>query len=244
MAKTQTYEIVTIPPLQKEPEPEPNLLKLAEKLYNLRMNALQNSADAFASSYAAESQDGIARSISRLTNSKAVQFVALRNAISTTGSSGNGDDIDKLLSGEWVGLNVLLGPEEGSELSVPSANLDPFRRMTARASDQAPAWHSSLIHRPAKDGELHFHINGMFVDPSARGAGLGRELMEAALSRAEEMAIAAKSKLRVSLSVYGHNVAARKLYEDTGFKTLVEEQSRSRPDFMAVHMEKLWEVQP
>ena len=232
MADTPTYEIVNLPELRSDPEPEPNLLKLADKFYELRMNALQNSADAFASKYETESQDGVARSLVRLANPKAIHFVAIRKDPSTNNSSGDQSDLYKALTSDWVGLNVLLGPEEGTELSVPSANLDPFPRMTATATPQ-----SGIIHRPVELGELHFHINGMYVDPSARGAGLGRRLMDAALDRAKAEAAAAKIKLRVSLSVFSHNVAAKKLYENSGFKILKEERSRSREEYVAIHME-------
>jgi ribosomal protein S18 acetylase RimI-like enzyme len=239
MANEETYEIVVLPRLRSEPEPEPNLLKLADKFYELRMKALSNSADAFASKYETESRDGVARSLVRLTNPKAVQFVAIKSNRAADNSSSNQDELEKILASDWVGLNVLLGPEEGTELSVPSANIDPFQRMTAIAAPQ-----SDLIHRPAELGELHFHINGMYVDPSARGAGLGRKLMDAVLERAKADAAAAKTKLRVSLSVFSHNVAAKKLYENSGFKILKEEKSRSREGFVAIHMEMVVPADP
>jgi ribosomal protein S18 acetylase RimI-like enzyme len=155
---------------------------------------------------------------------------------SVTSSETDVNDIDKIAASDWIGFNVLLGPEEGSELSVPSANMDPFPRMTATATlpSSSPR---ELVHRPAELGELHFHINGMYVDPSARGAGLGRKLMDAALDRAKMEARAAKVRSRVSLSVYSHNVAAMKLYQASGLKVLKTEKSRSRPEYVAVHME-------
>ena len=232
----QTFEIVILPKLRSEPESEPKLLKLAEKFQDLRLNALRNAADAFASKYETESQDGIARAIHRLTSPKAVQFVAIKKTHNTDKTTDDGDELERILSSEWVGLNVLLGPEEGTELSVPSANLDPFPRMTAAAASPQL---SALIHRPVEGDELHYHINGMYVDSSARGAGLGRKLMDAALDRAKAEAASAKTKLRVSLSVFTHNVAAKKLYEASGFNVLKVEKSRSREEFVAVHMEMM-----
>ena len=234
MATSPTYKIVVLPNLRHEPEPEPNLLRLAEKFFELRMKALQKSADAFASKYETEVKDGPARSLSRLTNAKAVHFVAMK----TPGGINADTDvnsIESILASDWVGFNVLLGPEEGSELSVPSANLDPFPRMTATGTTQSGI--HELVHRPAEHDELHFHINGMYVDASARGAGLGRKLMDAALDRAKLEATNVKVRSRVSLSVYSHNVAAMKLYEASGFKVLKTEKSRSRPEYVAIHME-------
>ena len=236
MAETQTYEIVVLPKLRSEPELEPKLLKLAEKFQEFRLNALLNAADVFASKYETEKKDGIGRSIVRLTNAKAIHFVALRKAEHAADMNDNGDEFERILGSEWVGLNVLLGPEEGTELSVPSANLDPFPRMTAAAASPQL---STLIHRPVEGDELHFHINGMFVEPSTRGAGLGRRLMDAALDRAKAEAASANTKLRVSLSVFSHNIAAKRLYEASGFKVLKEEKSRSREEYVAVHMESI-----
>jgi ribosomal protein S18 acetylase RimI-like enzyme len=237
MAETQqTFEIVVLPKLRSEPEPEPKLLKLAEKFQDLRLKALRNAADAFASKYETESQDGIARAIHRLSNPKAIQFVALKKAQDTHDATDDEEEMERILASDWVGLNVLLGPEEGTELSVPSANLDPFPQMTAAVASPRL---SSLIHRPREGDELHYHINGMYVDPSARGSGLGRKLMDAALNRAKAEAASAKTKLRVSLSVFTHNVAAKKLYEASGFYVLKEETARSREEFLAAHMEMI-----
>ncbi len=55
-------------------------------------------------------------------------------------------------------------------------------------------------------------INGLGVDEAARGAGVGRALVTAALDRAR-----AQGALRVTLRVLGHNAAARRLYESLGF---------------------------
>ena len=50
------------------------------------------------------------------------------------------------------------------------------------------------------------------MDEGARGAGVGRALLTAAVGRAR-----AQGALRVTLRVLGHNAPARRLYESAGF---------------------------
>ena len=235
MAQTYTFQIVTLPKLRTGPENEDRSIRLAEKFRGLRLKSLKEAADAFASNYEKESKYGLDLTLQRMANAKAAHFIALRKLVSEDRSPGDGDDVDRIISSDWVGMVVLLGPEEGSELSVPSANLDPFPRMTAgQITQPEPA----LFEKSGLPNSLHFHINATFVDPSARGGGLGQALIDAALRRADAEAAKINANLRVTLSVFTHNVAARKLYERAGFKVLKEVQARSRPEFVAVHMER------
>ncbi|MFI6843492.1 GNAT family N-acetyltransferase [Kitasatospora sp. NBC_00085] len=55
-------------------------------------------------------------------------------------------------------------------------------------------------------------IQGLAVDASARGRGLGRALVEAACTAARE-----QGARRITLRVLGHNAPARRLYEACGF---------------------------
>ncbi|MFJ8823174.1 GNAT family N-acetyltransferase [Streptomyces sp. NPDC102467] len=55
-------------------------------------------------------------------------------------------------------------------------------------------------------------IQGLAVADSARGHGLGRTLVRAAVDRARE-----QGARRITLRVLGHNTPARKLYEAEGF---------------------------
>jgi ribosomal protein S18 acetylase RimI-like enzyme len=57
-------------------------------------------------------------------------------------------------------------------------------------------------------------LEDIFVEPSARGSGLGRALAEAALARARERGCA-----RVELDVNEANPAALALYESLGFES-------------------------
>ncbi len=68
-------------------------------------------------------------------------------------------------------------------------------------------------------------IVGMYVEPSLRGSGAGRALMQAALERARSL-----PGLRIIvLTVTDGNVAAQRLYETCGFETFGVE-----PDAMYV----------
>jgi len=57
-------------------------------------------------------------------------------------------------------------------------------------------------------------VGGVFVDPTARGRGIGQELVEAALASARE------ERVRVGLYVREDRAEARRLYERLGFRPL------------------------
>lgn len=227
MTGKATYHIVLVPKLS---ETHKDISGLAKKFREFRLGALTKSPDAFASTYEVESQRGLDQSIQRLISPKAAQFVALRSAIPHDTPQSETEAIERLLDDEWVGLNVLLGPEEGDELSGPSANLEkttpglwpPNTRFFARS--ESPL-------------DLHFHVNGMYVDPETRGSGLGKALMDAVLQRADAEAAKVSGKARVSLSVYDYNVAARTLYTRAGFEVVKEAPSRTKPGHIAIHMQ-------
>jgi ribosomal protein S18 acetylase RimI-like enzyme len=230
MANTPTYRVVLVPQLT---ENDSDINSFAQKYREFRLRALKEAPDAFASTYEDEIQRGLEQSVQRLTNPKAAHFIALRATEQHESTEGRDGDVQCLLHDQWVGAVVLLGPEEGDEFSVPSANIDPFKQMTGTA-----AMNSYRLFEKSEDPlDIHFHINGTFVDPSARGNKLGDRLMAAALKLAEEEAVKHDRKLRVTLSVFSHNPAARRLYEKAGFRVLRQSVARSKQGFIAIHMQ-------
>jgi RimJ/RimL family protein N-acetyltransferase len=71
---------------------------------------------------------------------------------------------------------------------------------------------------------------GMYVEPSHRGQGLGRALLEAALSRARGI----DGLSAVHLAVNEANPVARRLYESLGFETWGIEPDAFRVDEVPV----------
>ena len=234
MAELDTFRIVTLPKPRDRTNPDTTTIAMAEKLRNLRLQSLHVAPDAFASTFEDESKCGLDMTLDRMTNPKAVQFVAIKKSPGTGPTFDNSNDIDKFLKDQWLGLIVLLGPvEDNPDEGAPKR--DPFARMTAADREVAYLDSGGLESRASA---LHYHLNGMFVDLSARGGGLAKALVNAALQSAEAAASQANAAMRVTIIVYKHNVAARALYEKIGFKVVGERPSLTLDDgSIAVDME-------
>lgn len=64
-------------------------------------------------------------------------------------------------------------------------------------------------------------VHDLVVDPSRRGQGVGRLLLDAALG-----ALTARGAPRVVLSTAAHNAAAQRLFERAGFRPTMIEMTR------------------
>jgi GNAT superfamily N-acetyltransferase len=107
------------------------------------------------------------------------------------------EDENEVLGREWLGSVVLFGP------------LD-----------------SSSAYNKTRNVCMIFDIYALFVLPSARGLGLGRRLMEAAIGHAKSLARERQAKeLIIKISYRAENVKALKLYQTLGFalKSSVED---------------------
>ena len=170
-----SHRIVTIPKFDGDATTNDQQLALAHKFRDFRLFALKTSPGAFASTYEEESRRGLDHTLERLMSIKATQFVALAVDGTLEDDAVCEADMSDLLQRDWLGTVVLMGPNEGSK--IISANADPVDQMAARGDQVA---------EEDSHGALHFHLNGMFVQISARRSGMGRRLIEAALGMARE----------------------------------------------------------
>ena len=209
-----TYRIATIPKLDGRMN-EDDQLALAHKFREFRLLALRTAPGAFASNYDDEAKRGLDHTFERLRHAKAKQFVALAGEASTPDMAQVCEaDVSELLGHDWLGFIVLIGPEEG--LGHVSAKADPYSQMADETSLQGTA-------REMHDNEImRFHLNGMFVSPSARRCGMGARLIEAAL-KAAEVTSERGSGFRCTIIVDEWNHAAIKLYERVGFEVVAKE---------------------
>lgn len=72
---------------------------------------------------------------------------------------------------------------------------------------------AGLMREPSFKRRHALKIWGVYVRPSARGLGIGRALMTAALDRARGL----DGAVRVGLTMESGNLSAQKLYESVGF---------------------------
>jgi len=207
-----SYRIVTIPKFARDETNNPPLA-LARRFRDFRLLALKTSPGAFASTYENESQRSIDHTLEHLRNTKATHLVALAAEDALNYDVVCEADTDVLFQYDWLGTVVLIGPNEGSK-SI-SANAEPLGQM-ATQSDQVA---------DVKGQEaLHFHLNGMFVQPIARGSAMGRRLIEAALGKAREKCASSGVKgLHCTIIVDEWNNSARRLYARCGFEVVATE---------------------
>ncbi|KAK1066647.1 hypothetical protein LTR74_007017 [Friedmanniomyces endolithicus] len=222
-----TVDVRRLPRLPNGPGEDPSAITLATKYRDLRLHALHTSPEAFASSFEIESQWGLDRTVARLSNPQAAHFIATLADRDTSGTSNNNDET-ALQSQQWVGFIALLGPTlSKSESSAKvSAAHDPFAQMQAtglsnnlvRTSEQA------TTSRPPQSGMLSYHIGAVFVERGMRKAGVGRALIDAALSEAETQVHERKaSAFECTMHVDTYNDAAIRLYQKVGFEVVGEE---------------------
>ena len=208
-----SYRIVTIPKFDGNATNNKPPLALAHKFRDFRLLALKTSPGAFASTYEEESRRGLDHTLERLMSIKATQFVALAVDGTLEDDAVCEADMSDLLQRDWLGTVVLMGPNEGSK--IISANADPVDQMAARGDQVA---------EEDSHGALHFHLNGMFVQISARRSGMGRRLIEAALGMArEKVKYSDMSGMHCTIIVDEWNNSARSLYARCGFEVVATE---------------------
>lgn len=218
------YKVVTLPKLdQQSYRKDSQATSLAHTFRDFRLLALKTAPAAFAASYHEESQRGLEQTFERLTNVKAIQFVALPHGDGESPPHAEVSDanIEELLSQSWLGTIVILGPQNDTSQPV-TASTDPFAAMTSANIEESTP-------RPEKQAKLHYHLNGVFVVPTARGSGLGRRLIEAALRKAKADGDRSKRDAVCTIIVDEWNEAAKGLYERCGFAVVARQTYVQRP---------------
>lgn len=231
MSAPDRFRVVVIPTLDSLSDLDATSKALAERFRELRLRSFKLAPDAFASKYEEELQQGLDATVTRLSNDKAIHFIAIDNEGL---ENARCNDVQALENGGWVGMIVLLGPQEDDHAAGPMKGPDPFMRMTS-ADRNAKVLQASEHIRDTS--ALHFHLNGMFVDPTVQKAGLGSRLVHLAIDRAKAEAAKHNATCRITITAYDHNVAACRLYEKAGLKILEKWPSMTKgPDVTAVGM--------
>ena len=89
-----------------------------------------------------------------------------------------------------------------------SASSDPWKAPKGLSRDMLP---------------LHYRINGMFTLPKARGQGIAKALLQRSIEYGRDEAFACGKTFELSILVDADNLAARSLYEKSGFALVREE---------------------
>lgn len=223
MATHRTTTVVELPKPPSAAEDDADWTELAQKFRNLRLRSLKTSPEAFASTYEAESQRGLGQTFDRLRNSKARQFVAVENDDGNQDCSPDAQEIVSICNCEWIGMIVLIGPMEGSF----SAEADPIKSAVRGCGNDTST--PTEVSKSTTSPPVEFVLNGVFVEPSARGRGFGKALMEAAVDHARSHGSSASAEKFITVLVNGENVEARKLYEKAGFRRVGEGSYTQQP---------------
>ncbi|KAF2018804.1 hypothetical protein BU24DRAFT_458539 [Aaosphaeria arxii CBS 175.79] len=182
----------TIHPLPKS-HPNPSTwTRILASHKHLRLTSLLLSPSAFSSTHAREAAFTHAEWDARLRNPLAVTFVAVSPSPSPLdGREDVVEDEDPVASGEnWIGTTVLYGPLDASTTSTEVAASTP----------------------------VTFEIFALFVVPEARGKGVGRGLVAAAVECAKGVARERGVEGFVRIAAAGGNERAIGVYEGLGFR--------------------------
>lgn len=212
-----SVNIVNLPKLPPDAYTKDNRIAhaIASKNRELRLHALKTAPEAFASSFEQEVERDLSDTLERLKTVHADHFFAVDRSVSPWMPERSEEFFSNLIEATWVGMIVLIGPLSPSGSAAMSAKHDP---LTKDGSGRG-----LLAAEQTRTGELSYHINGTFVDPEARGAGLGRAMIETAVAKGWAEAFKRGLRLHCTVLVDSENAAAMNLYNSTGFCAVGEE---------------------
>ncbi|OCK86469.1 hypothetical protein K432DRAFT_376782 [Lepidopterella palustris CBS 459.81] len=192
---------------------------LVSQQKEFRLASLKVAPEAFSSKYERESQ--FERSVweSRLKNPMAFTFVAI--ATEDTSPSTAELRLSEVVRLPWAGMLVLVAVMDEATTGAPSHTPSECFRP----------------HDKLDTPHLEFQLNAMFVQPAARGLGLGKALIEAAIAYGQAVSEDKGSlSTRFTVLVGSENLAAINLYRKAGFKATGEEVG-GRIDTVPVSLE-------
>ncbi|KAF2461070.1 hypothetical protein BDY21DRAFT_334258 [Lineolata rhizophorae] len=176
---------------------------LISRYKDFRLHSLRTSPAVFGSTFERENNFGEDVWDGRLRNMRATNIVAIA-CNNHADSSDEPNRTPNALLHDWLGSIVLIEMEK---------------------SNQEPISRSALVLPRSRELEtpaqlvLHFHINAVFVDPVARGRGIGAALVDEAVSFGVRTAAArGLQTAEFTLLVDDYNTEARRLYENAGFE--------------------------
>jgi len=201
--------------LPKQWEEEGALNHTASLLRHFRLHSLQNTPDAFGSTYQKEIEFTPEIWQQRVQNSDSLHLVA---TIPETKEDTILYRDETLNAAGWLGMLVLI-MKHGPKRQPASASPWGYNR--------SQKWNTAGHPRGRGDDvgdETYYQLNGMFVHPVVRRCGLGKLLIQRALTYVKAATGERKSpSLRVDVLVDTWNSAAVGLYQSCGFERVGED---------------------
>jgi ribosomal protein S18 acetylase RimI-like enzyme len=112
----------------------------------------------------------------------------------------------------WSTLHAVKPPEQPPYGSFFTESALPQNHLVAELGGRVAGYVRLGLATPLLANAHVRQIRGLAVAEEARGRGVGRALLNAAMDEARR-----QGALRISLRVLGHNTPARGLYESVGF---------------------------
>ena len=205
---TSSFSIV---PLPNEWRDRSLLGQTLKRYRDFRLQSLHSCPEAYASTYAWEVQFPEEVWEHRLQNKSVTHFIA-------AASRGRSEaETTKVQEEDWTGMIVLheKGTDEAASASISPWNYDQSKRSVEEPTCGSP--------HPA----IWYQLNGLFVHPSSRRTGVGRELIRTALAHVKEKTAvsgSASASAEVAIIVDTWNKGAIALYSSCGFGITREDE--------------------
>ncbi|GAM83591.1 hypothetical protein ANO11243_015790 [Dothideomycetidae sp. 11243] len=215
------YQILAFPVLGRDAMAPEQTELLMDRFRILRLTALQNAPNAYASSYDIDKEKPRDFWVQRLSNPLARHFIA----VPILGQQVLG--ISDTLDAEWCGLIAMIGPSFDDTKGAVAANQSPFASKST--ASQPITLNEGKADELAASQTARYHLASMFTSPNHRRRGIGKALLNCALSVAEEDCRKQGTTLCVDIHADTDNPAAINLYEAAGFSKIAVEIYQPAP---------------